>query len=303
MDKKNEKQKKKCFIITPIGNENSEIFRKAKGVIESTIKPILQEYDFDDIKPAYEINMSGMISTQIINRIINDDLVVANLTGNNPNVMYELCLRHVVAKPIIHICESGTSLPFDVKDNRTIFYVDDMLGAEELKYNLRKFLDKIDYLEDCMDNPIYNAYRYGKLLKETQGTKENEILKILLQIQNTLGLQQRYNTFIIPGGHSFDFDSAFAGVRDEQLGKEELRKVNGDLLQKWLPYNGHKLKVHELAKKLDTKSSTIIYVAKKVGLDVNNQLSELNADMVNKILTYICNNIIEGDPNEFEEKE
>lgn len=161
MDKKNEKQKKKCFIITPIGNENSEIFRKAKGVIESTIKPILQEYDFDDIKPAYEINMSGMISTQIINRIINDDLEVANLTGNNPNVMYELCLRHVVAKPIIHICESGTSLPFDVKDNRTIFYVDDMLGAEELKYNLRKFLDKIDYLEDCMDNPIYNAYRYG----------------------------------------------------------------------------------------------------------------------------------------------
>ena len=41
MDKKDEKQGKKCFIITPIGSENSDIFRKAKGVIESAIKPVL----------------------------------------------------------------------------------------------------------------------------------------------------------------------------------------------------------------------------------------------------------------------
>ena len=122
MDKKDEKQEKKCFIITPIGNENSDVFRKAKGVIESTIKPVLHEYGFNDIKPAYEINISGMINTQIINRIIDDDLVIANLTGNNPNVMYELCLRHVVAKPIIHTSENGTSLPFDIKDNSTLFY-------------------------------------------------------------------------------------------------------------------------------------------------------------------------------------
>ena len=102
MDKAKKEQEKKCFIITPIGNENSDTFRKAKGVIESVIKPVLKGYGFDDIKPAYEINVSGMINTQIINRIIDDDLVVANLTGHdnigpNPNVMYELCLRHVVA--------------------------------------------------------------------------------------------------------------------------------------------------------------------------------------------------------------
>ena len=34
MDKKDEKKGKKCFIITPIGNENTDVFRKAKGVIE-----------------------------------------------------------------------------------------------------------------------------------------------------------------------------------------------------------------------------------------------------------------------------
>lgn len=83
----NEGEGKKCFIITPIGDEESSTFRKARGVIESVIKPLLNEYGFDDVRPAYEINMSGTINTQIINGIIESDLVIANLTGNNPNVM------------------------------------------------------------------------------------------------------------------------------------------------------------------------------------------------------------------------
>lgn len=150
----NLKNRKKCFIITPIGDEGSNTFRKAKGVIESAIKPVLQENGFDDIKPAYEIMESGMIGKQIVNRIIKDDLVVANLTGNNPNVMYELAIRHVIAKPIIHICENGATLPFDIKDSRTIFYNDDMLGTEELKNMFRKFVLNLDYSKHYTDNPI-----------------------------------------------------------------------------------------------------------------------------------------------------
>lgn len=148
---------KKCFIITPIGEENSIIFRKARGVIESVIKPVLTDFGFDDIKPAYEIAESGLIGNQIIDRIINDDLVVANLTGNNPNVMYELAVRHVLAKPIIHICENGTKLMFDVSGSRTIFYNDDMLGTEELKSKLVEFVNEIDYSKECKNNPICNG--------------------------------------------------------------------------------------------------------------------------------------------------
>lgn len=187
--------KRKCFIITPIGNDNSDIFRKARGVIESVIKPILLDYGFYDIKPAYEINVSGMINTQIINRIVEDDLVIANLTGNNPNVMYELCLRHVVAKPIIHICEKGTALPFDIKDSRTIFFTDDMLGAEELKKDMKSFMNEISYEEDNIDNPVYNALKYKKLLKETQGTNDNEMLQLLMEISNKLSESGKYKSY------------------------------------------------------------------------------------------------------------
>lgn len=181
MDKSKKEQGKKCFIITPIGDSASDTFRMAKGVIESVIKPVLNQNGYDDIKPSYEINQTGMINTQIISRIMDDDLVIANLTGNNPNVMYELCLRHVTAKPIIHICQSGTVLPFDIKDNRTIFYKDDMLGAHELMSKLESFVKEIDYKKEYVDNPIYNAQRMGKLLKEVPADSENNVQIEILQ--------------------------------------------------------------------------------------------------------------------------
>lgn len=188
MGAEKKEQGKKCFIITPIGNESSDMFRKAKGVIESVIKPVLEKHGFDDIKPAYEILESGMINNQIINRIINDDLVVANLTGNNPNVMYELAIRHAAAKPIIHICENGTILPFDIKDSRTIFYTDDMLGVQELNRGFENFVAGISYSNEYKDNPIYNAMQMGILLhkmdSEGRGTDAYLLQKILDEISS-----------------------------------------------------------------------------------------------------------------------
>lgn len=151
---RNDEQSKRCFIITPIGELNSDIYRKAKGVIESVIRPELEKNGFSDIKSADEISESGMINNQIIRRIIKDDLVVANLTGNNPNVMYELAIRHAVARPIIHICEQGTKLPFDVANQRIIYYVNDMMGSFELSDSFRKFVEKINYSIYNKDNPI-----------------------------------------------------------------------------------------------------------------------------------------------------
>lgn len=189
--KKIKASKKKCFIITPIGDEGSETFRMAKGVIESVIKPVLERNGFEDIKPAYEILESGMIGNQIVDRIVNDDLVIANLTGNNPNVMYELAIRHAAAKPIIHICEDGTKLPFDIKDSRTIFYKNDMLGTKELIERLERFVKEVDYAKEYIDNPIYNGIRIGRILKDLDESGKGNEAQLLQQIMNLLSNQQR----------------------------------------------------------------------------------------------------------------
>lgn len=284
-------QERRCFIITPIGNENSDTYRKAKGVIESVIKPILQERGFEDIKPSYEINISGMINTQIINRIIEDDLVIANLTGNNPNVMYELCLRHVVAKPIIHICENGTILPFDIKDNRTIFYTNDMLGVEELKAAMMKYIDEIVYDEEYVDNPIYTAYRFGRLLKETQGTETNEILKILVDISGKLSEMEiikqepaiwglnRYK------GINFIGDSIYT---NDQF-REDVKKIDKNKVKNLLSRHG-KMKIHEMAKELNISSKTLVRAGQIIGLNIQVAQEIVTEENKNKILNYILEN-------------
>jgi len=136
---------KDCFIITPIGASNSETFKKADGLIRSVLRPILSKYGFNAL-PAYEIDATGSITKQIIQHIVNDELVIANITGLNPNVMYELAIRHSFKKKVITLAEAGTKLPFDITDQRTIFYEDSLIGSEIAKPLLEKAI--IDVLKN-----------------------------------------------------------------------------------------------------------------------------------------------------------
>lgn len=81
----------------------------------------LEPFDFT-IRRADTMNASGIITEQIVTELLNADLVVADLTDHNPNVFYELALRHAVKKPFIHMIKYGEKIPFDVATLRTIFY-------------------------------------------------------------------------------------------------------------------------------------------------------------------------------------
>lgn len=150
------KPNKKCFIITPIGDDNSTVRRAADGVIKSVIMPVLKELEFEDIVAAHMMPDPGSINKQVIKRVLDDDLVVANLTGLNPNVMYELAVRHAARKPVVIICEKGTNLPFDINEERTIFYTNDMNGVIELKEKFEVATQKA-VLDSNPDNPVYRV--------------------------------------------------------------------------------------------------------------------------------------------------
>ena len=176
---------KTCFIITPIGSDTSEIRRHADGVIVSVIKPLLEsEYGFEDVVAAHDISKSGSINNQVMAKVLDSDLVIANLSTLNPNVMYELAVRHATKKPIIHICEKSLqNLPFDIADQRTVFYQNDMLGVEELRNNLRKMVKSLSDNPSCVDNPIYNAKKQSLLFKELEKSDDNDtsVTKYLME--------------------------------------------------------------------------------------------------------------------------
>ena len=61
---------------------------------------------------------------------MEDEIAIADLTGKNPNVYYELAIRHGLNKPVINIKDVSESLAFDIVGMRTIDvdfrYIDSM---------------------------------------------------------------------------------------------------------------------------------------------------------------------------------
>jgi len=181
------KIKNDCFIITPIGAEGSLIRREIDGVIDSVIVPVLCELNFNPVV-AHRIYTPGSINNQVIQHIINDKLVIANLTELNPNVMYELAVRHATKKPVVHICREGTDLPFDIRTERTLFYTNDMLGTAELKKGIKKMIAEAVSKDEWVDNPIYNAIKVDLLSKKATDLEFTASEFILESLQTSKGI-------------------------------------------------------------------------------------------------------------------
>jgi hypothetical protein len=176
---------KKCFVVTPIGGADSTTRRAADGLISSVLKPLLHELGFE-VYVAHEISLTGSISRQVVEHILEDDLVIANLSELNANVMYELAVRHCTGKPVVAIAEAGTRLPFDIADERTVFYTNDMRGVVELTPALRKAVES-SLAKSEADNPVLRV-RHNRALLESldQGDAKTILIERLDDIEGLL---------------------------------------------------------------------------------------------------------------------
>jgi hypothetical protein len=115
-----------CFVIGPIGSELAPIGSEARTryedsmqVWEEIILPACKEVGLETPVRADQLARAGEITEQIFRRLRNDDVVIADVTDANPNVMYELGLRHTLDRLTVQIGEFDR-LPFDVSVIRTI---------------------------------------------------------------------------------------------------------------------------------------------------------------------------------------
>ncbi|MBL1085906.1 hypothetical protein JK359_28730 [Streptomyces actinomycinicus] len=120
-------QPRKCFVIGPIGDSYAAhgsperaAYEHHLGIFEQVIAPACERYGITAVR-ADGIAHAGDMNEQICRHVIESDLVIADVSGGNPNVMYELGLRHITGRPTIHIGEAG-QLPFDIASIRTIRY-------------------------------------------------------------------------------------------------------------------------------------------------------------------------------------
>jgi hypothetical protein len=156
-----------CFYITPIGEDDSEARRHADFIMEYIVKPAAKEFGLNVIR-ADLMGKPGMIGKQVIDHILNARVVIADLSFHNPNVFYEICLRHTTRLPIVQIIRASDKIPFDVNQYRTIpietrdpYTLVPKLQTyvAEVANQIRRALED----EELSDNPISLYYPSAKL--------------------------------------------------------------------------------------------------------------------------------------------
>lgn len=149
-------EKKLCFVISPIGKEDSPTRKWADQTAKHLIEPVAESHGFEVLR-ADKDPRAGIITTHIIQRLASADLVIADLTGRNPNVFYELAVRHVTRKPLIQIIRAEEEIPFDVQGMRTVKFE---LNDPDILVAAKKSLDEqISAVleEEKIETPISQA--------------------------------------------------------------------------------------------------------------------------------------------------
>jgi len=167
-----------CFVIAPIGEPNSEIRKRSDQVFKHILQPASKECGYEAIR-ADHIEEPGIITDQVIRHIIKDPVIIADLTGRNPNVFYELAIRHVLRKPYVQIIQNGEEKPFDVAGIRTI-EIDhrDLDGAQSAKDDIIRQINSIKKDGYEVKSPISVTVDL-EMLRQSGNPEQRQIADIL----------------------------------------------------------------------------------------------------------------------------
>src|SRR4028118_979534 len=146
------KTKPDCFVIMPISDVEGYEAGHFGRVYEHIIKPACKIAGFRTVR-ADEVQVTNYIVIDILRKILDADMVICDLSGINPNVLYELGIRQAFNLPVTLIKDSKTSRVFDIQGLRYIEYDESL---------------RIDKIEDAVAN-------IGNTLKNTSTLDENEV--------------------------------------------------------------------------------------------------------------------------------
>jgi hypothetical protein len=112
-------------------------------IYENEIKPLLEQSLRLTIKRGDNFYSQRNIIDEIWSAIYTCQFVVADCTGRNPNVFYELGIAHTLGRDVILIAQNEEDLPFDIKSRRAIIYQDNSKGLAKLKQQLKYAINLI----------------------------------------------------------------------------------------------------------------------------------------------------------------
>lgn len=135
----------KCFVIMPFA---------IYDVFENAIVPACKNTDTEVLR-ADQIMLPGNIIKDIVGQISISDVIIADLTGRNPNVFYELGVAHALRRHVIMICGNLDDVPFDLRPYRILSYLNNYSGIQKLRADLELTLRKLGSSSSVIpSNPV-----------------------------------------------------------------------------------------------------------------------------------------------------
>ena len=174
---------KSCFVISPIGETDSDTRKRADQILKHVIKPAVEQCGYTATR-ADEIDQPGIITSQVIQRVVEDPLVIADLTERNPNVFYELAIRHALRKPLVQIIKKGEQIPFDVAGTRTVqVNHQDLDSVETAKEEIVNQIRSLEADPSALETPISVALDL-QLLRQSEEPGERSLADLALSVAN-----------------------------------------------------------------------------------------------------------------------
>jgi hypothetical protein len=181
--------KKLCFVASPIGKPDSEVRTHADWVLDGIIRPVMDKFPDFIVKRADNDARPGQIDVHMIDDLLNADLVIADLSLLNPNVFYEIGIRHMAQKPIIHMQLASENVPFDISLYRAVkFSLTKHRDIEAAKSELEKAVQAMLAEGYQVENPVTRAR--GRIKLEEHATPDQRVI-----LEELAALKSRLNQF------------------------------------------------------------------------------------------------------------
>jgi hypothetical protein len=198
--------RKLCFVIGPIGDPGTEERTHSDWVLQEIIRPAMASFPAFDVKRADEDQRPGQIDAQIINDLLEADLVIADLSTYSPNAFYEIGIRHMTQKPIIHMVLATEKIPFDLRSYRAIkFSIDTAADIGEAREALKGQVAETQKDGYQVENQITKTRAFGQL-------KENATQREQVLLDRIADLTRRLSQIESPSPSLFDEEPIYASI-------------------------------------------------------------------------------------------
>jgi hypothetical protein len=126
-----------AFMVMPFGPEDLQI------VYDDFLKPAVEKRCGLDCVRGDDMFGSDVIMDNVLTAIREARVVIADLTGRNPNVFYEVGIAHSIDKPVLLITQSLDDVPFDLRHRRVLEYEYSPRGCRRLENKVEKHLKQM----------------------------------------------------------------------------------------------------------------------------------------------------------------